>query len=154
MNSKDVAKQGQRTEKFGLHSMKAKIVSLVDLELILMAFLLLFLITPKATSLMQQTNKNYLQDVTIAYGMMLETQIENVGLEQALDENNLAKILSEAGLEGIDSSHVFVISKDAIILYHHQSDLIGVSTDSMGNPVVSDIVSQVKAGKKPPIVLI
>lgn len=150
MNSKDVAKQDQHTERFGLHSMKAKIVSLVDGELILMAFLLLFLVTPKATSLMQQTNKNYLQDVTIAYGMMLETQIENVGLEQALDESNLAKILSEAGLEGIDSSHVFVISKDGIILYHHQSDLIGVSTDSMGNPVVSDIVAQVKAGKKPP----
>lgn len=150
MNPKDAAKQNQRSEKFGLHSMKAKIVSLVDGELILMAFLLLFLVTPKATSLMQQTNKNYLQDVTIAYGMMLETQIENVGLEQALDESNLAKILSEAGLEGIDSSHVFVISKDGIILYHHQTDLIGVSTDSMGNPVVSDIVSQVKAGKKPP----
>ena len=80
MNPKDAINQEPRTEKFGLHSMKAKIVSLVDGELILMAFLLLFLVTPKATSLMQHTNKNYLQDVTMAYGMMMETQIESVGI--------------------------------------------------------------------------
>ena len=90
MSPKDTMKQERRSEKFGLHSMKAKIVSLVDGELILMAFLLLFLVTPKATSLMQHTNKNYLQDVTMAYGMMLETQIESLGVEQALDQHSFS----------------------------------------------------------------
>ncbi|MDE7132234.1 MAG: methyl-accepting chemotaxis protein [Lachnospiraceae bacterium] len=149
MNPKDAINQEPRTEKFGLHSMKAKIVSLVDGELILMAFLLLFLVTPKATSLMQHTNKNYLQDVTMAYGMMLETQIESVGIEQALEESNLDRLLSDVGLEGIDSSHAFVVSKEGIVLYHYQTDLIGVSTDSMNNPPLNDVVSQVKSGKIP-----
>ena len=149
MSPKDTMKQERRSEKFGLHSMKAKIVSLVDGELILMAFLLLFLVTPKATSLMQHTNKNYLQDVTMAYGMMLETQIESLGVEQALEESNLDRLLSEVGLEGIDSSHAFVVSKEGIVLYHYQPDLIGVSTDSLNNPPLNDVVSQVKSGKIP-----
>ena len=149
MNPKDAMNQERHTEKFGLHSMKAKIVSLVDGELILMAFLLLFLVTPKATSLMQHTNKNYLQDVTMAYGMMLETQIESAGIEQALEESNLDRLLSEVGLEGIDSSHAFVVSKEGIVLYHYQADLIGVSTDSLNNPPLNDVVSQVKSGKIP-----
>ncbi|MDE6845178.1 MAG: methyl-accepting chemotaxis protein [Lachnospiraceae bacterium] len=149
MNPKDAATQKQNTEKFGAHSIKAKMILLVDGELILMAVLLLLLVIPKVNGLMLNTSKNYLQDVTMSYGMMLEEHTENVGVEQTLDQNNLTRMLGQVGLEGIDSSHAFVVSPDGIVLYHYQSDLIGVSIDSLDNPPLNNVVSQVKSGKIP-----
>lgn len=149
MNPKDAATQKQNTEKFGAHSIKAKMILLVDGELILMAVLLLLLVIPKVNGLMLNTSKNYLQDVTMSYGMMLEEHTENVGVEQTLDQNNLTRMLGQVGLEGIDSSHAFVVSPDGIVLYHYQPDLIGVSIDSLDNPPLNNVVSQVKSGKIP-----
>lgn len=149
MNPKDAANQKRNTEKFGLHSIKAKMILLVDGELILMAILLLLLVIPRVNSLMGNTSKNYLQDVTVSYGMMLEEHAENVGIEQTLDQNNLNRLLGQVGLEGIDSSHAFVVSPDGIVLYHYQPDLIGVSIDSLDNPPLNDVVSQVKSGRIP-----
>lgn len=149
MGSKDVVNNSNNPKGVTVHSIKTKVASLVVGELILMAVLLLFLVIPKARELMGNTTQNYLHDVTISYGMMLEEKIHSDGSEQALEEDNLNRMLSGVGIKGIDSSYVYVMSSDGIVLYHPQDELIGSSIDTMGNAVVSSIVAQVRAGTVP-----
>lgn len=149
MVSKSASDKDNNIKGVTVHSIKAKVASLVVGELILMAVLLLFLVIPKARGLMENTNQNYLHDVTVAYGIVLEEKIHSDGIEQTLTVENLSRMLDGVGIKGVDSSYVYVVSPEGIVLYHPQTELIGQSIDSMGNEVVSDIVAQVQSGKIP-----
>ncbi len=149
MGSKAAADKKNNMKGVMVHSIKTKVASLVVGELVLMAVLLLFLVIPKARGLMGNTTQNYLHDVTVSYGMMLAEKIHSDGQEKAMATDNLSRMLSGVSIKGVDSSYVYIVSPEGIILYHPQTELIGNSVEAIGNDVVSNIVAQVKSGEVP-----
>ena len=142
-------KQSNDSRGMTIHSIKSKMAGLVVGQLMIMAVLLLVLVIPKARTLMGGITQNYLRDITIAHGMMLDEKIHSDGTEKALTAENLTRMMQNVGIEGVSSSYVYVISADGRILYHPQTELIGTATEKLNNTVVNDIVAQVRDGQRP-----
>lgn len=88
--------------------------------------------------------KNNMYDLAVAYGTMIDSHIEEQGIEDALDGNELAHLLKDVSISDIESSYVYVVSGEGIMLYHPTADKIGKPVE---NAVVKQTVADIRAGK-------
>lgn len=72
--------------------------------------------------------------------------IEEKGFDNALNYDSLQPVFSSVGLEGTDSSYVYIVKKDGTMLYHPTESKVGQPVE---NTVVKNVVSQMEAGKHP-----
>lgn len=127
-------------------SIRTKMVCAMAFLSVLSGVVMGLCIIPGINRNIDSTNQNYMEDLAKAYGTMFEREIELDGIEMALSSSNLSKSLDGIGVEGIESSYVYVVAADGTMLYHPTADKIG-------KPVENDAVKQTveKISKHEPV---
>lgn len=127
------------------HSIKWRLSLLVTLAIIVTGLLMVVTYSPNVKKELSTMSQHYLNDLAMAYGVQLEDEINSFGLEEALNESHLTEHLDEVGLQGIDSSYVYVVSSNGTMLYHPTAEKIGQPVE---NEVVKGVINDLSAGKK------
>lgn len=128
-----------------VRSIRTKLYILVALAIFITGILMILTYSPNVKDEIASITQNYLQDLSISYGMMIEDEIDSVGLEKALSAEELDKHLNGVGVKGNESSYVYVVSSDGTMLYHPTAEKIGQPVE---NEVVKGVTSDIQAGKK------
>ena len=102
------------------------------------------LIIPSVRNNTMTLTKDYMDDMTSAYGRVLDQNI-NISV-MYLYADRLENLVGGVGLEGMDSSYFYVTSADGTILYHPDQSKIGTMAESS---VIQGVVTQLDKGNIP-----
>ena len=127
-----------------LYSIRMRVIAAVVVMSLLSGLVIEIIYNINVNKVMTDTNQHYVEDVAIAYGSMIELQISHEGKEAILNAAVLTEELKGVGMEGMDSSYVYVVSPDGTMLYHPNADKIGQKVE---NAAVSSIIEKIKNGK-------
>lgn len=127
------------------NSIRTILSILVGVAIIITGVFMIFVYSPAAKEELAGMSQNYLKDLSVAYGNLLQKEINLLGKEDALSAENLAESLDGVGLAGVESSYVYVVSPDATMLYHPTAEKIGQPVE---NEVVKGVTVDLQAGKK------
>ncbi|MDD6380362.1 MAG: methyl-accepting chemotaxis protein [Lachnospiraceae bacterium] len=92
--------------------------------------------------------QNYMQDLAFAYGHSMDVEQSGKGQysQRVMTADFLESQLKGVGVKGYKSSYAYLVSGDGTMLYHPTKDKIGKPVE---NPVISNLVREIKAGKTP-----
>ena len=125
-----------------LSSIRFKILLFVIVAVALTAFATLAVIVPIVQNTIREQMGSYMYDVVTSNGAVLEDIEEN-------DEYNnyiiLSKTFSTVGLQGIKSSHAYVVDKDGTYKYHPDKELAGTQVQTKA---IQDLVQDLQMGKR------
>ena len=125
-----------------LHSIKLKIALMIFFSVALAVTVVLLIVVPSASSMIKEQAKNYLLDVTTGNGASLEVLRKQIKLT---DAEILGKTFQDVGLEGVESSYAYVVTKDGTMQYHPSEDKIGKPVE---NEVIKGILPDMQAGNR------
>lgn len=138
-------KSSGKSAKTGFFSsIKSKIVMLLTGSIFMGIVLSIVLIIPSVRNNTMTLTKDYMDDITSAYGRVLDQNI-NISV-MYLYADRLENLVGGVGLEGMDSSYFYVTSADGTILYHPDQSKIGTMAESS---VIQDVVTQLGNGNIP-----
>lgn len=144
-NEKMVQKKSKGTVGF-IHSIKLKIMLLVGVSVCLSAAAILAVFVPYTKNILKNETQNYMLDLTVSSGTILEEMITEKGFNNAMDYQALKSVFSDVGLEGMESSYTYIVKKDGTMQYHPTESKVGQLVE---NSVVQDVISQIESGKRP-----
>lgn len=124
-------------------SLRFKIALMIIAAVLVSALAILVIIVPSSERVLKEQSKNYLQDVTVSNGTMLETLRKAVRLN---DPDALKTAFGTVGIEGADTSYAYVVAKDGTMLYHPTADKIGQPVE---NEVVQALTKEMQSGNRP-----
>jgi methyl-accepting chemotaxis protein len=125
-----------------LNSILTKILLIVIISILGFTALNVGFIIPKAKNEIQKTIENNMQDLATLSAEVVQKEIDDVG-EANVDYQALKPLLEGRGLNGIESSYLYVVDSDGIFLYHKKEDKIGTE---IFNENVQDILSKIPSG--------
>lgn len=128
-----------------IHSLGTRILLAIVAVAVIASAIIYIICAPNMKKSVIELNENYITDLSVSYGIMVEHNIENMGYDKALDPTYLDKILAGKGLAGIKSSYIYVVSADGIMLYHPTPEKIGSPVE---NEAVKKTVEKIKSGSK------
>lgn len=134
-----------RKKANALQSIRGKLCLLLSAAILVAGIMMIWNYSPNVKKEMASMSQNYLYDLAVSYGMMLEEKLEYAGEEEALSVETLSGTLSDVGIEGVDSSYVYVVSADGTMLYHPTAEKIGQPVE---NAVIKGVTADLQAGKK------
>lgn len=134
-----------RKKANGLQSILGKLSLLLSVTILVTGIMVIWTYSPNVKKEMSTMSKNYLYDLSVSYGMLLEDQLKYDGEEKTLSVESLSEHLSDVGIEGVDSSYVYVVSSDGTMLYHPTAEKIGQPVE---NAVIKGVTADLQAGKK------
>ena len=138
-------KHSGKSAKTGFFSsIKSKIVMLLTGSIFVGIVLSIALIIPSVGNNTMTLTKDYMDDMTSAYGRVLDQNI-NISV-MYLYADRLENLVGGVGLEGMNSSYFYVTSADGTILYHPDQSKIGTMAESS---VIQDVVTQLGNGNIP-----
>ncbi len=117
----------------------------IVLVVIITATVNLLVIIPNVERIIKEQTQNYIFDMTDAYGTEMTEKYAMIG-ENALEYDIMSAMFAEAGLEGIDSSYVYIVKADGTMLFHPTEEKVGQPVE---NEVVKGVVEQLSQGKIP-----
>lgn len=139
---------GKKHKVSALHSMRTKIMLLVQIGALCACIMVLQMTVPKAEGELTQLTQNSLLSLAKAYAVGMETEIAQMEqLDREMTYEDYAGILAEAKVEGVESSYAYMVSPDGTMLYHPTESKVGQPVE---NAVVKDVVAQIGAGVTPP----
>lgn len=129
-----------------IHSIKAKICVIIDISIILTGVLVLLNNSSRAKEQILTMSQHYINDLSIAYGSTLDHEIKRAGgdAHSVLKTDNLSMELDGVGMEGIESSYVYVVKADGSMVYHPDGSKIGKAVE---NDVVKQACKDLQAGQ-------
>ncbi len=127
-----------------LYSIRTKILAAIIAMSLFTGLIIEVIYNVNVTKMLNDVNKHYVEDIAIAYGTLLELQIEEMGKEHVLTKDVLEKEVGHVGLDGVESSYVYVVAPDGNILFHPDTDKIGKKVE---NDAVTSIVDKLSKGK-------
>ncbi len=130
-----------------VHSIKAKVCSLVNLAVIVAGLLMMVVFLPSIQKQIREISQNYISDLSFAYGSTLDNEIKKADgkADSVLKPDNLSLKLDGVGLEGVESSYVYVADQNGTMIYHPVGSKIGRAVE---DKVVKNMTDELKAGKK------
>lgn len=146
----------EQTEKKGIHivrktklpffrSMLGQISVTIVLVVIITAIVNLLVIIPNVERIIKEQTQHYLYDMTVSYGTKMTEKYAALG-ESALEYDIMSAMFAEAGLQGVDSSYVYIVEADGTMLFHPTEEKVGQPVE---NEVVKGVVEQLSQGKIP-----
>lgn len=144
--TKEKVKQERSGKVRFSQSIRTRIIAVLIIALLAEGLSLSVVTMFNVTDELNTLNRNYMYDITTAYGSIVEEMIDTQGYEIATIYSNLENKLAGVGLEGVESSYAYLVSADGTMLYHPTQDKVG---EPVENEVVKGIVEQLKAGKIP-----
>ena len=127
-----------------MRSIRTKLVVLVAVAIMAAGILMVLTYSPNVKREISSLAKNYLYDLSVSYGAVIGDEVKVKGKDQALTADNLTEKLKGVGLEGMESSYVYVASPDGTMLYHPTADKIGKSVE---NTVVKGVTQDLQEGR-------
>lgn len=127
------------------NSIKTRTVFAMVLLAVLAGVVMGIAIIPGVKNNIDETNQGYMKDLARAYGAMLEGEIRLDGLETTLAYDNLSESLAGVGVDGIDSSYIYIVSADGTMLYHPTADKVGQPVE---NEAVKKTVEKISKHEK------
>ncbi|MCI8380433.1 MAG: methyl-accepting chemotaxis protein [Lachnospiraceae bacterium] len=127
-----------------LHSMRTKIMLLVQIGALCSCIMVLQMTVPRAEEELTRLTQNSLLSLARAYAVGMETEIaerESAGIE--MDYDAYAGILADANMEGVESSYAYMVSPEGTMLYHPTASKVGAPVE---NAVVKEVVAKIKSG--------
>ncbi|MDE6714220.1 MAG: methyl-accepting chemotaxis protein [Lachnospiraceae bacterium] len=151
-----MGENGVQTERTGIHigrrsklpffrSMLGQISVTIVLVVIITAVVNLLVIIPNVERIIKEQTQNYIYDMTEAYGEKMTETYAMLG-EAAFEYDIMSAMFAEAGLEGVDSSYVYIVEADGTMLFHPTEEKVGQPVE---NEVVKGVVEQLSKGKIP-----
>lgn len=126
------------------HSLKFKVMILAEAFLIIAIVGCMLIILPASSRLIREQARNSMLSLTEASAKMLEYEISVAGGEMPAEM--LSGILSDAKLEGVDSSYSYLVARDSTMLYHPTPEKIGQPVE---NAAVKQIIAELDKGIVP-----
>ncbi|MCR4831478.1 MAG: methyl-accepting chemotaxis protein [Pseudobutyrivibrio sp.] len=136
----------KRNETVNLHSIYVKILVLVLISVIAFFALNIAYIIPRAKSTIQKVNENNMQDLATLCSELVEEEILLKGAD-AVDYDALKPIFDGRGLNGIESSSIYVVDGDGIFLYHKKTEKVGTE---VFNEDVKNVLKAIPTGNYQP----
>lgn len=136
----------EKIKKNPMHSVRTKIVGVMVFAMVILALCLSVVLIRNLRTPLLELDKNYLYDLAVAYGEMLEDSIEMQGYNTATNYSNLSEMLDGVDLNGEETSYAYLVSEEGTMLYHPTQEKVGQPVE---NAVVKGIVSQLQAGNVP-----
>lgn len=124
-------------------SIGAKIAGVIIIAVLIASVLCVAIIVPNYKSDVSSTVQNYMYDLAISYGNMMEKEIES-GVE--FDYPTYSALLKDIKVSGMESSYAYIVSADGIMQFHPTEEKVG---NAVENEVVSGLVKDIAGGKHP-----
>lgn len=137
MDDKKV-KRGRLT----IHSIYVKILVLIVGSIIAFIILNLAYIIPSAKKTIKTVNEHNMQDLATLCAELVEQEINDVGVEN-VDYEGLKPILEGRGLNGFESSYIYVINEEGTFIYHRKPDKIDTK---VANAAINELITQIPSG--------
>lgn len=131
-----------KAKRFNIHSIYAKILLLVIVSVVAFFALNITYIIPKSKETIQKVNENNMQDLATLCSEIVEQEIIITGADN-VDYEILKPIFEGRGLNGIESSYIYVVNEDGNFLYHKKEDKIGTE---VANSSVKELLTQIPTG--------
>lgn len=126
-----------------IHSIKTKIVLVVILAVLATTFLCTGMILPLVKNSLSEVTKNYMIDMVDLTGDNLDREIEVLGVEAVLTQEELENAAGGIDINGMNSSYAYVVAADSTMLYHPTADKIGQPVE---NAAVKQILGEMAKG--------
>lgn len=136
----------KKDKSAALHSVRTKIVGALVIAMAVLSTCLSVVLIRNLRIPLMDLNQCYLYDLAVAYGEMLQSQIEVQGYNTATHYNNLDASIGGVGLQDVDSSYAYLVSSDGTMLYHPTKEKVGQPVE---NEVVKNVVAEIAAGTVP-----
>ncbi len=126
------------------HSLKFKVMLLAEFFILVAISASIWIALPKSQALIREQASNAMLSLTEAYARMMEYEISVAGGE--MPDEMLAGVLSEAKLDGVDSSYSYFVARDSTMLYHPTAEKIGKPVE---NAAVKQVLADLDKGVVP-----
>ena len=133
---------GGKKSGFNIHSIYVKILVLIIVSIIAFIVLNLAYIIPRAKKTIQTVNEHNMQDLATLCAEIVEQEINANGIE-GVNYETLTPILEGRGLNGFDSSYIYVINEEGTFLYHKKPDKIDTKVT---NAAINELLTQIPTG--------
>lgn len=126
-----------------VHSIVFKILACVVGSVVLSCVFLVAMLLGNMGKLISSNIEDYMYDVAVAYGKNVDREIAMEGKEVASGSAFLAEVCGDVKIAYAESSYVYVVDAQGIMLYHPTAEKIGQNVE---NEVVQGLVEKLKAG--------
>lgn len=129
------------------NSIKVRLVLSFLIITLATGILLIWSYAPTAKRELTKLSQHYIEDLAMAYGGVLDGEVKKADGDATyvLKTDALSQKLDGVGIEGVESSYVYVVDEDGTMVYHPDGSKIGKPVE---NEVVKQAVQDVKAGKE------
>lgn len=129
------------------NSIKVRLVFSFFIVTLATGILLILSYAPTAKRELTKLSQNYIEDQAMAYGGILDGEVKKADGDATyvLKADALSQKLDGVGIEGVESSYVYVVDENGTMVYHPDGGKIGKPVE---NEVVKQAVQDVKDGKE------
>lgn len=136
-------KSGKELKLRGSKSLQFTIVFLSEIAIIITILMSMLMSIPSYSQRLKQQIKNNMENLSVAYGKLVDNNLDKNG---DIEKKDLSNLLKDVKVQGIDSSYAYLVTKDGIMEYHPMSKKIG---EPVENVVVTEVVNELKKGNVP-----
>lgn len=145
MKDEIISNEFQKTIKTSMfRTMKVKVIAIVLLITAMACVFNLWTAFPIFEKVITEQTKSSMMDVTNAYGHLIEK--ESAAKKTALTFEDYNAYVGSVKLKGIESSYVYVVDSNGLMLYHPDENKVGLEVE---NSVIKGIVEKLKQGVVP-----
>ncbi len=134
----------ENSKKEKLFSMKYYLIATMVIMIVLTGGLMVWLYSPSIKEEVAILNHHYMDDISLAYGHMIDEEIELSSSDMVLTYEFLSDQLGDVGMEDVESSYAYVVCPDGNMLYHPDETKVG---NKVENAAVTQVVEDIAAGK-------
>ncbi len=135
--------QENNKKGYGVHSLKVRILTIINISVLLATIANLVIIIPMTRSNLLEVNKNYIFDMAKSYGKTVQQIYDRMG-DTMYQDGTLEAILDGANIAGVETSYVYLVDRDGIMRYHPTEQ-----GQPVNNDVVANLVREMSRGNKP-----
>ncbi|MCR5415623.1 MAG: hypothetical protein K6E79_02365 [Pseudobutyrivibrio sp.] len=134
--------ENKKKNSINIHSIYVKILMLIVVGVLAFCVLNVGYIIPRAKGTIQSVNEHNMQDLATLGAEIVEAEINASGVDQ-VNYEVLKPILDGKGLNGIESSYLYVVDENGIFIYHKKEDKIGTE---VANATIKELLTQIPSG--------
>ncbi|MBQ7469181.1 MAG: hypothetical protein IJS76_02070 [Pseudobutyrivibrio sp.] len=128
--------------RLSIHSIYVKILVLIVVSIIAFITLNLAYIIPSAKKTIQTVNEHNMQDLATLCAELVEQEINTNGVEN-VTYDVLKPIMEGRGLNGFESSYIYVINEEGTFIYHRKPDKLDTKVT---NAVINELLTKIPTG--------
>ncbi|MBP5594043.1 MAG: hypothetical protein J6Y02_01585 [Pseudobutyrivibrio sp.] len=128
--------------RLSIHSIYVKILVLIVVSIIAFIVLNLAYIIPSAKKTIKTVNEHNMQDLATLCAELVEQEIDANGVDGVTYEV-LKPVLEGRGLNGFESSYIYVINEEGTFIYHRKPDKLDTKVT---NAAINELLTKIPTG--------